>query len=84
MTSSLLCCVLSAPAVGAQIRPDLVIHDASGSLQAAHQGDINGWLRQVSSVALSYSPEGRTRAGGNGCSRHNRHQRQHDSWYCRA
>jgi hypothetical protein len=66
-------------AVGVQVRPGLTMHDLPGSLQAATAGssgssggsgggcggggDFASWLRGVTSVALSYSPEGRTRAG---------------------
>jgi hypothetical protein len=69
----------AAAAVGVQLRPDLPVHNLQGGLQqavaagssssssssssSAAAGDVAGWLRGVSSVALSYSPEGRTRAG---------------------
>ncbi|WIA23566.1 hypothetical protein OEZ85_000289 [Tetradesmus obliquus] len=63
--------------LGVQLRPDLPVHDLQGGVQQAvaaagssssssssvAAGDVAGWLRGVSSVALSYSPEGRTRAG---------------------
>jgi hypothetical protein len=60
------------PAVGVQVRPDLAVHDINGSLNAAVGAtagrpssidDVSTWLRGVTSVALSYSPEARTRAG---------------------
>uniref|UniRef100_A0A383V7V0 Uncharacterized protein n=1 Tax=Tetradesmus obliquus TaxID=3088 RepID=A0A383V7V0_TETOB len=63
--------------LGVQLRPDLPVHDLQGGVQQAvaatgnsssssssvAAGDVASWLRGVSSVALSYSPEGRTRAG---------------------
>jgi hypothetical protein len=58
--------------VGVQVRPDLAVHDLNGSLNAAvgapagrpsSVDDVSTWLRGVTSVALSYSPEARTRAG---------------------
>jgi hypothetical protein len=60
--------------VGVQLRPDLPVHNLQGGLKEALSsssssssgvaaGDVASWLRGVSSVALSYSPEGRTRAG---------------------
>lgn len=50
--------------VGLQVRPDVPVHDITGSLPGSGTiDDIAGWLRGVTSVALSYSPEARTRAG---------------------
>jgi hypothetical protein len=64
--------------VGVQVRPNLAMHDFSGSLETALAGagaaaaapsgssssaDVASWLHSVTSVAMSYSPEARTRAG---------------------
>ncbi|KAF8061130.1 ENV9 [Scenedesmus sp. PABB004] len=63
----------AARAVGVQVRPELAVHNVGGCLSGAlaalpascggDAADVASWLRSVSSVALSYSPEGLTRAG---------------------
>lgn len=54
--------------VGVQVCPNLPLHDFNNSLQHAlgssgAGADVGSWLRGVTSMAVSYSPEARTRAG---------------------